>query len=281
MDTTGTRVGAGLSYRLELHRDIVAHLADIDFFEIATEQLLHASPDRIASLRALAAGRPLVPHGTEMSIGSALPPSQAYLEQLGRLLRAVDAPWFSDHLGFSRVPELDIGQSAPLWLTEASLEVVRRNVHRVQEHIRVPFLLENITYYFPIPHGEMSEAEFLSRALLEADCGLLLDLNNLHINARNLGFDPYVLLSELPLDRVLQIHLSGGRPVFGMVVNNHGARVHDEVWQLLEHVVPRSPVRGIVLEWDQDFPPFCVLLEHLARARSVLRRFGAERGAAC
>lgn len=278
MQTMGRRLGAGLSYRLELHHDIVAHRDEIDFFEVSTEQFLHASPDRLASMLELRGDKAVVPHGAEMSLGTALPLREAYLRQVDDLLTRFGAPWFSDHLSFSRVPELDVGQVTPLWFTEEALGVVRRNVQSVQKRIGVPFLLENITYYFPVPHGDMSEADFLSRTVFDTDCGLLLDLNNLHINSINLSFDPHRFLSKIPLDRVVQIHIAGGRPVFGMIVNNHGTRVHEEVWQLLEYVVRHSSVRGVVLEWDLDFPPFSVILDHLARARQILRRFGAGRG---
>lgn len=277
MQTLGERLGAGLGYRAELARDIARHLGEIDYLEVFTEELTSGSPDRLARLMELCADKQVTLHGTALSLGTDMPVDEAYLSGLDGVVRELDPPWFSDHLSFCRVPDVDVGQLLPLWFTEESLELVRRNVKAVKQRVKRPFLLENISYYFHLPRGQMTEAEFLSRALRETDSGLLLDLNSVHLNSLNIGFDPYDFLRQIPLERVVEIHLAGGRQVFGMVVDNHGARVHDEVWLLLEHVVRHADVHGVVLEWDQDFPPFQVLLDHLKHARNILRRAGAGR----
>jgi len=271
------RLGAGLGYRPELGREVARHLDEIDFLEVLTEHFLHCGPDRLERLLEMCSEKHVVAHGMQLSIGTDMPVDEGYLGKVSDLVKALDSPWFSDHLGFCKVPDVDVGEVLPLCFTEESLAVVRRNVGQVRRRIGAPFLLENITYYFDIPHGDMTEADFLSRVLVDTDSGLLLDLNSLHINALNLSFDPYTFLSSIPLDRVVEVHIAGGRQVFGMVVDNHGSRVHDEVWRLLEHVVRRTAVQGVVLEWDQDFPPFQILLDHLTHVRNILRRFGANR----
>lgn len=277
MHATPWCFGAGLGYRAELHRSIVRHGREIDFLEVVADDFLGASPADLERVSDLRGDRPIVAHGVGMSLGSAAPVSTGYLEAIDRVVRALDCQWLGEHLSFTRVPEREVGDHVPLWLTEEALDVVRRNVRRAKEQLRVPLLLENVTHYYPIPGAEMSEADFLSRAVLDTDSGLLLDVNNLHISALNLSFDPYTFLSQIPLDRVVQVHIAGGQPILGVVVDTHGAQVHEEVWQLLAYVVRHSPVRGVTLEWDRDFPPFSVLRDHLLRARHILRRFGATR----
>ena len=264
------KLGVGLGYRVELHDEILANAAKIDFLEVISEQFIRRSPEVLARADALRARFPIIPHGVELSVGTAAGIVPAYLEQLARFVGRMDAPWFSDHLAFTRVPSADIGQLTQLWFTRESLDAVVRNVREIKARIPTPLLLENITYYFQLPHAEMTEAEFVTRVLDETDCGMLLDVNNVHINAMNLGFDPYAFLASLPLHRVAQIHLAGGVRVGGMVVDTHSTAVREEVWELLEFVAERAPLKGIILEWDQDFPPFDVLLAHLERARGVM-----------
>jgi uncharacterized protein len=159
-----------------------------------------------------------------------------------------------------------------LWFTEESLAAVCRNLRQVNDVIgdRL-FLLENITYYFPVPGTEMTEAEFVTRVLQDSDAGLLLDVNNVYVNSVNLGFDPYEFLASIPLDRTVQIHLAGGRYVKDVLVDTHSAPVHETVWEMLGYVLDRAPVKAILLEWDQDWPEFGVLLDHLDRARAMMR----------
>jgi uncharacterized protein (UPF0276 family) len=207
-----------------------------------------------------------------MSIGTADALSQDYLTRLAALTERVAAPWFSDHLSFTKVPETDVEQLTPLWFTRESLAAVCRNLRQLAGVIPGrQFLLENITYYFPVPGSDMTEAEFITRVLEDTDTGLLLDVNNVWVNSVNLGFDPQEFLDSIPLERTVQIHLAGGRYVKDMLVDTHSAAVNETVWEMLGYVLDRAPVKAILLEWDQDWPEFTVLLNHLARAREMLR----------
>lgn len=268
-------LGVGLGHRLPLHRDILRNREHIDFLEIITDQCLYAAPEKTESLFESLKDFPLVPHGVGLSVGTDMPLDEDYLDRTAGLLRRIDAAWFSDHLSFTKVPDVDIGQLTPLWFTEEALEVVCRNVRRVKEKVDAPFLLENITYYFPLPDADMTEAEFITRSLEATDCGLLLDVNNLHINSINLGYDPYDFLMSIPLERVVQVHLGGAHEMLGMIVDTHGASVHREVWEILQFVVANSPVKGIVLERDQDFPDFSEIVETLKTAREILAAPGS------
>ncbi|GAA4431634.1 DUF692 family multinuclear iron-containing protein [Actinokineospora soli] len=268
---TPPRLGVGLGYRPPLHDRIVAAVDRIDFLEVISDQYLYVADERVERLVELMDRFPLVPHGVGMSIGTASPPDPDYLARLNRFVHAVAAPWFSDHLSFTKVPETDVEQLQPLWFTEESLDVVVGNVRTVKAAIPdVDLLLENITYYFQLPFNDMSEAEFTTRVLESTDTGLLLDVNNVWINSVNLGFDPHEFLDSIPLDRVVQIHIAGGVDAGGMIVDTHSAPVNEHVWRLLDHAVSRSPVKAVLLEWDQDWPDFDILLQHLDRARAVM-----------
>jgi uncharacterized protein len=273
MNTVLPELGVGLGYRLPLHDDIVASADRIDFLEVISDQYLYAPPERVDRLLRLRDQFPLIPHGVGLSVGTATPLDAGYLDRLAWFVAATDAAWFSDHLSFTKVPETDIEQLTPLWFTEESLDAVCRNVRQLKARIPQPmFLLENITYYFPIPDSDMNEARFLTRVLEDTDTGLLLDVNNVWVNSVNLHFDPYEFLRSIPLDRVVQIHLAGGREVQGLVFDTHSTAVNEEVWRLLDFVLARCDVKAILLEWDQDWPEFDQLLDHLDRARGMLRR---------
>jgi uncharacterized protein (UPF0276 family) len=265
-------LGVGLGYRVPLHDDILASADRIDFLEFISDLYLYAPTERVDQLAALRELFPLIPHGVGMSVGTAGSLSPDYLHRLAALVQRVDAPWFSDHLSFTRVPDTDVEHLTPLWFTEESLAAVCRNLRQVNDVISSrQFLLENITYYFPVPGNEMTEAEFVTRVLQDSGAGLLLDVNNVYVNSVNLGFDPYEFLASIPLERTVQIHLAGGRYVKDVLVDTHSAPVHETVWEMLGYVLDRAPVKAILLEWDQDWPEFGVLLDHLDRARAMLR----------
>ena len=263
------QLGVGLGYRTPLHSNIMANADRIDFLEVISDQYLYAPPDRTERLLAVRERFPLIPHGVGMSVGTAAPLDPDYLDRLAAFVDRLAAPWFSDHLSFTKVPETDVEQLTPLWFTEESLEVVCRNVRQVTARIPVPFLLENITYYFPVPGSDMSEPEFITRVLEDTDIGLLLDVNNVWVNSVNLGYDPYEFLRSIPLERTVQVHLAGGRKIHELLVDTHSTPVTGEVWDLFSFVVSRVPVNAVLLEWDQDWPEFAQLLEHLDRAREL------------
>ena len=264
------RLGVGLGLRAPLYSDIMDNKPSIDFLEIVADQYIYATPEKIELLLETGKHFPLITHSISLSLGTDSPVDEDYLRRTLDLAERVDACWFSDHICYVKTSEVDIGQLTPLWFTEESLEVVCRNVNQVKAKTDRLFLLENITYYFPIPLNEMTEAEFIGRVLEKTDCGMLLDVNNLYINSVNYGYDPYEFLKSIPLDRVVQVHIAGGVRVRGINVDTHGAAVPKEVWDILRYVAANSPVKGILLERDSNFPAFQELLDELNYARQIL-----------
>lgn len=265
-------LGSGLGYRAELAEMIDQHADRIDWLEVITEHFLFAPADRRERLRALATRFPIVPHGVEMSIGSDREVDGDYLEALAALVAEVDAPWFSDHLCFTRTDQVALGVLVPLPRTRETARRLGRRAQKVQDAVGAPFLLENITYYVDLA-GPLSEAQFIAEVMENCECHLLLDLTNLDINARNHDFDPLEFLGTIPVERVAQVHLAGGEDSGDgePSLDTHGEPVPPRVWELLAELVGRTTVQATLVERDRNFPddPYELLAE-IDRARTLL-----------
>jgi uncharacterized protein (UPF0276 family) len=264
-------LGVGLGYRAELDPAIAAARAEVDWLEVISEHYLSGTAERTTRLRELGRRFPIVPHGIEMSIGTEGALDGDYVERLARLVEAVKPPWFSDHLCFTRAGGIALGQLTPLRRTRGAAAAIATKAKEVQERVGAPLLLENITYYVDLA-GELAEAEFLGEVVERAGCGILLDVTNLSINARNHGFDPIAWLEAIPRERVVQLHLAGRHEGKDIVLDTHGAAVAEEVWALLAEVVRRCPhLKAVLIERDQNYPAeFGELLDEVRRARRAL-----------
>ncbi|MFD0690207.1 DUF692 family multinuclear iron-containing protein [Actinomadura fibrosa] len=287
-------LGSGLGHRAELADAIDEHAGRIDWLEVITENVLYAPADDRERLRDLARRFPVVPHGVELSIGSDREPDPGYVEALADLVEEIDAPWFSDHLCFTRTDRIALGLLAPLPRTSELARRLGRKAQRVQDAVGRPFLLENITYYVDMA-TPLTEAQFIAEVMEHCDCGLLLDLANLDINARNHGFDPLEFLDTVPVERVVQVHLAGGYEAGAdpgattdtgtgdgaglhaagdaeLAIDSHATQVPDRVWDLLDELLARTHVNATLVERDQRFPDdFGELLAEVDRARAALR----------
>lgn len=157
----------------------------------------------------------------------------------------------------------------PLPQTKEAVRHIAERIKRVQDYIERPLILENISYYMELPHAEISEAQFLGEVLEKADCGLLLDVNNVYVNSINLNFDPYKYLAAIPLDRTVQMHVAGHSHGDEVIIDTHGAPVIEPVFDLLTYVLERVPVKAVMLERDQNYPPFEDILAELEEIRSI------------
>lgn len=267
-------LGAGLGYRAEFRADLFRARDDIGFLEVTADHFAHGTPESLAELELLRQHFPLVIHGLNLSLGSAEGLNESYLDFLGGLVERVDPPWWSEHIAFTRAGGIDVGHLAGLPFTHAAIDAVCRNVERALRRIRKPLLLENITYVVPLPGAEMDEAEFVARILDRTGCGLLLDVANLHINAANHGYDTRAFLARVPLERTVQVHFAGGFADGDVLVDSHSHATPTPVWDLLEEVLRRAPVRGVTLERDEDIPPFSELRAEVKRANELGRSAG-------
>jgi uncharacterized protein (UPF0276 family) len=210
-------------------------------------------------------------HGIGLSLGSADGLDPERVDHFAQLVGLVHPPWVSEHIAFTRAAGIDIGHLTPLPFTMEAVDTVARNVDTLRAAAPgVPLLLENIAYTF-IPSGqEMTEAEFVSEVLAACDCGLLLDLENVHANARNHGYNPVEYLEALPLDRAIEVHLAGGVEHDGIYADTHSRPVPEASWRLLEWLVPRARLRAVIIERDNDVPPFEELIAEVNRAARIM-----------
>ncbi|MCA9524674.1 MAG: DUF692 domain-containing protein [Myxococcales bacterium] len=268
-------LGHGVGLRRPHWDTIFAEADRVDFVEILTENFLGEGGRARRVLEQAAATWPIVLHGTALSIGSVSPLDADYLAGLADLIRATGARWFSDHLCFSSAFGVEYHDLLPVPFTAEALDHVVARVKQVQTIANVPFLLENPSYYVQYAGAEMGEAEFLSTLCARADCGLLLDVNNVYVNSRNHGYDPYAFIDALPLDRVLQIHMAGHDDLGDVIIDTHGAACVDPVLDLYAYTLGRTGPVSTLLEWDNAIPSQAVLLAELERIRAV-RPVGAR-----
>ncbi len=264
-------LGSGLGYRLQFRAELFEHRARVDFLEIIADHYFDASHEKLAELDLLAAHFPLVPHGLDLSLGSADGLDKSYLDKLARLIERINPPWFSEHLCFTKAGGVSIGHLAALPYTSAAIDAVARNVDALREKIKVPLLLENITTVVPVPGGEMEEPEFLTRVLERTGCGWLCDVANLHANLVNHGGDIDGGFERWPWDRLVQIHYAGGRWSDGVLIDSHDSATSEAVWELFGRIAARTPIKAAILERDERLPHFTELLAEADRARDVMK----------
>lgn len=272
-------LGVGLSYRWELNPILKALLPHLDWLEVTPEHFLPFTEDAAMRLALLAKKVPVVGHGLELSVGSEESEEAAYRAGLAKVLSTSKAVWHSDHLCFTRAGDLPVRALTPVPFSDEAIEVSVRNIRAIQATLEVPFVVENVAYYLKNPMTVMTEPEFLRKVVTGADCGLLLDLHNVYTNATNFGLDPFAFVEQLPLDRVVQIHLAGGQETEGMWIDSHSSCSPELVWRLLDHVLPRCPVRGVNFEMDSGFPGAARMAEELDRAKAALVKHGLKRAA--
>jgi uncharacterized protein (UPF0276 family) len=266
---------AGIGFREPMLTDLFQHRESVDFVEIVADHYLGGPPEKLRELDLLASNFPVIPHALGLSLGSADGLDHLYLGELARLIDRLQPGWWSEHIAFTRAGGREIGHLAPLPFTSEAVDTLCRNITAVRDAIDTPLILENISYTVALPFGEMTEAEFLREVLDRTGCGLLLDVTNLYANSVNHGYDPLKFLEELPLDRVVQLHFVGGYWNEGTWIDSHSAATPDAIWQLLEDVFARAPVKAALLERDENIPDFSDLAGELARVRNIGRQCGA------
>src|SRR6476661_560255 len=209
--TTGKPTPAiGIGYRAAIGDWTRANLDRFDVVEITVDHCFHRGKALRSEIFDLVGRISLTAHGIGLSIGTDAPLDLAYLDRVASIVERLEAPAYSEHLAFTRVPGRDLGNLLPLPKTAAVAEQVIEKIRVVQSRISAPFLIENISYIFEWPDSKMSDAEFLNFICHETGAGLLLDIENLYLNARNHGFDPYDFLDALPAGIVREVHMAGG-----------------------------------------------------------------------
>jgi uncharacterized protein (UPF0276 family) len=264
-------LGAGIGLRFEHVERILAEPTDVPWFEVVSENYMNRGGIARRHIREVASRWPVVCHGVSLNIGGNDPLDADYLARLKAFADEVRSPWVSDHLCFTAVDGMALNELLPLPRTEEAARHVAARVRQVQETLGRPFLVENVsTYVDPTPAGGMDEAQFVTAVCELADCGLLLDLNNVYVNATNFHRDAREDARRMPLDRVVQFHLAGPEARGSVLLDTHGAPVEEAVWDLVRDVLPRVGPSSVLVEWDNNMPPLERLLEERRRAQALV-----------
>ncbi|MGA8025513.1 MAG: DUF692 domain-containing protein [Bryobacteraceae bacterium] len=262
----------GIGFRRELEQGIFDYQSSFDCLEIIAESYFEPTRTAIEELFRLKNTFRLVPHGLRLSIGAVERPRQSYLDELARLLDRIDAPYHGDHFALTGANGIELGHLSPLWYTDEGLDTVISNIRGAQRFLGRQLVLETITHPFLIPGATMSPAEFIAAACRETGCGVLLDVTNVYINARNAGEDPSVFIRALPLKSVRQIHLVGyAREADGTYVDGHDQAIQDDLWALYDYTMTLCSPEFVIIERDGNFPDVAELAAETERARRPAR----------
>lgn len=261
--------GFGLGLRREHYEEVLRERARVDWFEIITENFLVAGGRPLHNLERIRADYPMVMHGVSLSIGSTAPLNRRYLRQVRDLAARIDAGWISDHLCWTGVDGTNLHDLMPLPYTEEAIRHVVKRVRQVQDFLGRRLVLENVSSYLQFRDSDMTEWEFISAIAEEADCELLLDVNNVYVSAVNHGFDPTTYLRGINPARVRQIHLAGHLNRGRYLIDTHDSPVPAAVWELYAMAVKRFGAVPTMIERDANIPPLAELVAELDTAREL------------
>ena len=265
-------LGLGVGLRTAHFAHILSQRPDIGFFEAITENFLDTGGRPSFILDQIAERYPIVLHGVSLSIGSTDPLDFDYLRKVKDLAARTKAAWISDHVCWTGVLGRNTHDLLPLPYTMASLRHTAARVKAVQDFLERPLVLENPSTYLEFTASEMPEWEFVARLAERADCGLLLDVNNVYVSAFNHGYDAAKYIDAIPPDRVCQYHLAGHTHKGTHILDTHSDHVVQEVWELFGHAVRRAGRRATLVEWDASIPPFEVVHAEVLKAREWRER---------
>lgn len=262
-------LGFGLGLRPEHYEDALNSRARIDWFEILSDNYLIPGGRPLHYLDRIRDRYPVVMHGVSLSIGSSDPLNMDYLRDLKALAARAEPAWISDHLCWTGVDGINLHDLMPLPYTGEALRHVANRVRQVQDYLGRRILLENVSSYVSYRQSEMQEWEFLSHLAQEADCELLLDVNNIYVSSVNHGFDAQEFLRGVPAERVRQMHLAGHQAQGDLLIDTHDQPVPEPVWTLFQEATRLFPNVSTMIERDGNIPSLSELENELDRARQI------------
>lgn len=276
-------LGAGIGFKPEHFHDLVNGEPDVSFIEVHAENYMGSGGSAWAMLDRLRQFYPLSVHGVGLSIGGEGPINTDHLRRVKSLCERFDPVSFSEHLAWSTHEQNFLNDLLPLPYTHATLNRVCDHIDLVQSTLKRQILLENPATYLTFSESTMGEVEFIKAIVARTGCGLLLDVNNVHISATNHGFSAHRYLAEFPMRNVHEIHLAGHTEEdlgdWTLLIDTHDRPVDGMVWDLFETTLLHAGPIATLVEWDQDIPPFAVLHAEAQRAADCLFRFSGMKAA--
>ncbi len=262
-------LGFGLGLRIDHYDTVLAERPAVDWFEIISENYMVEGGKPLHYLDRIRERYPVVMHGVSLSIGGTDPLDREYLTQLKALARRVEPAWISDHLCWTGKNGVNMHDLLPLPYTEEAIGHVAARVRQVQDFLGRRILLENVSSYVSYRESNLSEWDFLSAVAEQADCLILLDINNIYVSSFNHGFEPRAYLDGVPTARVQQFHLAGHMNYGDYIVDTHDHPVIDPVWELYAQALRRFGRVSTMIERDDNIPPLAELIAELDRARAI------------
>lgn len=265
---------AGVGLRGQHYRDVLSTRPAVGWFEVHSENYFGDGGRPLYYLERIRADYPLSIHGVGLSLGSTDPLDATHLLRLKKLVARFAPSFVSEHLSWSSVGGRYLNDLLPLPYTDEALTHIVERIERVQEFLGRQILVENISRYLSYEHATLPEWEFVTEAARRSGCGILLDVNNIYVNAVNHGFDAYAYVDAIPRELVQEIHLAGftrNRFADGeIIIDTHNQPVADAVWKLYRHAIGRLGPKPTLIEWDADLPPLATLVAEARKADAVL-----------
>ena len=263
-------LGFGLGLRTEHYQDILDNTPDnIDWLEVITENYIVPGGRPLDFLFRIREHYPMVMHGVSMSIGSTDELDWTYLKLVKKLADQLDVPWFSDHLCWTGMNGNNMHDLLPLPYTDEAIDHVAKRIKQVMDFIERPMIIENLSSYVTYQSSIMSEWEFYNAVVEQADCGMLLDINNIYVSSFNHEFNPLAYIDSVPVERVYQFHLAGHSHYGGIIIDTHDHPVINEVWDLYDYATRRFGHVSTMIERDDNIPPLNEVLDELEHARKI------------
>ena len=263
------KLGLGIGWRPELAL-YIERRKDLGFIEIIAESFDPQESIPVPLKNLLSMGVQCIPHGLTLSIGSTEKPDLKKIHRLAKLAEKSNAPLVSEHIAFVRSGGIESGHLLPIPRTREAIRVLVSNLREIRDFLPVPLALENISSFLEWPNQELTEAQFLTEILDKSNVQLLLDIENVYANSRNLKYDPFRFLDSIPLNRIAYVHVAGGIERDGIYHDTHAQDVPTGVWELLRELFKKKDVPGVMLERDDNFPAEGKLNEELNQILKIM-----------
>lgn len=270
-----TNYGVGIGLRVPHYRHILEKKPVVDWFEIISENYMVDGGRPLAVLDSILEQYNVVQHGVSMYFGSADKLDREHLKRLKALVRRTKTPWLSDHLCWGSVDGRYTHDLLPMPYTFEAAKLTAEKIRQVRDFVEVPVVVENVSSYAEFHVSEMTEWEFLNEVVERADCGILLDVNNIYVSSQNHSFDPKVYVEAVPADRVAQIHIAGHSKFEKYILDTHDHPVLDPVWGLYARAIERCGPTATLLEWDDNIPSFDEVHAEALKANRYLQAAAA------
>jgi uncharacterized protein (UPF0276 family) len=251
-----SKLGAGIGLRVAHYDHILEKKPEVEWFEIIAENYLVEGGKPLRVLDQILEQYQVIMHGVSLYFGSPEKPNRDHLKKLKALVRRTGTPWMADHLCWGSVDGTYTHDLLPLPYTKATIKAASEKIRYVQDTLEIPIAVENLSSYATFSASTMTEWEFLNEVVEAANCGILLDVNNVYVSSQNHGFDPKKYIDAVPADRVAQIHIAGHCRMEDIIIDTHDRAPIPEVWKLYDHALKRIGHTPTLLEWDARIPSF-------------------------